>query len=232
MEKQNTTFKRRWYLVYREEESAELNKRFISWYDSKMQDHHFEQVVRCYPSLHRPCICAEHYGNIDCVPMLSTVFFISSIDTTAVNRSWIDNYAVIVNDTSTEIDAREFNNLMRLCQGFPIAKYNVIIPTETAEGELDTTLMSFYKGVLGGLCVIEKEYYDEGSYQASLQERQPWEGLFREVAEVAKLEDASLSRCMVQRDFEGNGFIRSLSDKELSELKEARRYLYDQFLTD
>ena len=157
MDKQtkNST-KRRWYLIYQDEDSTELNKRFVSWYDDKMQDHHFEQVVRCYPSPQCPCICAEHYGNIDCVPMLSTVFFISSIDTTAVNRSWIDHCSVIVNDNSTDITAREFNNLMRLGQGFPIAKYNVIIPTEAPDGTCDTTLMSFYKGVLGGLCVIEK----------------------------------------------------------------------------
>lgn len=230
MEKQN--LKRRWFLVYKDEDSSELNRQFISWFDSKTQDHHFEQVVRCFPSLQSPCICAEHYGNIDCVPMLSTVFFISSIDTTAVNRSWIDTYSVSVNDTPVEIQPREFNNMMRLSQGMPLVKYNIIIPTETAEGGIETTLMSFFKGVLGGLCVIEKEYDDEAAYRASFGQAYPWQSLFREVADARRLDDAALSHCMVARDFDGNGYVCTLSEQELRELRSQKGYLYDEFLID
>lgn len=232
MEKQKQALKRRWYLVYRDEDASELNRSFISWFDSKTQDHHFEQVVRCFSSLQTPCICAEHYGNIDCVPMLSTVFFISGIEATAVNRSWIDNYYVSVNDVMAGITPREFNNMMRRAVGFPIVKYNVIIPTDTADGGIETTLMSFYKCVLGGLCVIEKDYDDEASYKASFSKQYPWNDCFREVADVSKLDDTNLATCVVERDFDGNGYIRQLSDGDLRLMKDQKSYLYDAFLID
>lgn len=232
MDKQKQTLKRRWYLVYRDEDASELNRSFISWFNSNTQDHHFEQVVRCFSSLQTPRICAEHYGNIDCVPMLSTVFFISGVEATAVNRSWIDNYYVSVNDMNTDISPREFNSLMRRCMGFPIVKYNVIIPSETATGDIETTLMSFYKCVLGGLCVIEKDYDDEASYKASFGLDYPWKDIFKEVAEVSKLDDTNLATCVVDRDFDGNGYLRQLSEGDLRLTKDQKSYLYDAFLID
>lgn len=226
-----SSIKRRWYLVYGDERVQELNRSFNAWFDSKTTDHHFEQVVRCFPSLKEPCICAEHYGNIDCVPVLSTVFFISNPDTTAVNRSWIDTYSMSVNENSSEITPREFNNMMHHCTGFPIAKYNILIPSETESG-LDMTFVSFYKGVLGGLCTIEKIFHDRQAHQASLAVHYPWEGTFHEASNPARLDDNALAQCVIEHDFDGNGYLRPLASTDLLQAKEQCGHLYEEFLID
>lgn len=224
-------YRRSWYLIYKDADSHELNRHFYDWFDGKSQDHHFEQVVRGFVMYNSPKVYAEHYANIDCVPKLSTVFFVSSINATAVNRSWVDNYYLNVKDQSIDINRKEFLNVVKTSTAFPTVRYNVIIPQETEEG-FKTTLVSFYKGVLGGLCVISKSYFSAEEYKASQNETYPWEGMFSEVADAEMLDDAKLSRCMIDYDFVGNGFLHELNPKELEMAVDSYRHLYDEFLNE